>query len=398
MGLQLTRDVRGAERMAGDGEGSIVDYASTVWRRRWMIATLGVVALVIAFVITMLLPKTYDSVATVLAPKEGAAGGLLPGLTASSGLLQQVVGLSLPSLTPNRDLLISVLRSRTIADSVVTKFDLQQRYRERYREDAINRLRRMTAVSLTKEGVIAVRVEDTDAARAAEMANYYVDLLDRLVAQYSRGEAGRQRGFLTSQLASAKTDLDTAEEELRRFQEKNRAIVLQEQTKGAIEAAARLKGEIIAAEVQLQAMRNFATEANPEIVQLRRRIDEMKRQLGQMQYGDGSAPTPNAGRRDFSVPFAKVPEVGLELARLTREVRIQETLVTLLTQQGEQARLVEAKDVPVVQVLDRAVPSERPIRPRVAVNIAVSVAGSLLLGVFLALFLDSSSRWRAASR
>jgi tyrosine-protein kinase Etk/Wzc len=398
MGLQLTRDVRGAERMAGDGEGSIVDYASTVWRRRWMIATLGVVALVIAFVISMLLPKTYDSVATVLAPKEGAASGLLPGLTASSGLLQQVVGLSLPSLTPNRDLLISVLRSRTIADSVVTKFDLQQRYRERYREDAINRLRRMTAVSLTKEGVIAVRVEDTDAARAAEMANYYVDLLDRLVAQYSRGEAGRQRGFLTSQLASAKTDLDTAEEELRRFQEKNRAIVLQEQTKGAIEAAARLKGEIIAAEVQLQAMRNFATEANPEIVQLRRRIDEMKRQLGQMQYGDGSAPTPNAGRRDFSVPFAKVPEVGLELARLTREVRIQETLVTLLTQQGEQARLVEAKDVPVVQVLDRAVPSERPIRPRVAVNVAVSVAGSLLLGVFLALFLDSSSRWRAASR
>lgn len=398
MGLQLTRDMRGAERMAGDGEGSIVDYASAVWRRRWMIATLCVVALLLAFVISMLLPKTYDSVATVLAPKEGAAGGLLPGLTASSGLLQQVVGLSLPSLTPNRDLLISVLRSRTIADSVVAKFDLQQRYRERYREDAINRLRRVTTVSLTKEGVIAVRVEDTDATGAAEMANYYVELLDRLVAQYSRGEAGRQRGFLTAQLASAKADLDTAEEELRRFQEKNRAIVLQEQTKGAIEAAARLKGEIIAGEVQLQALRNFATEANPEIVLLRRRIDEMKRQLGQMQYGDGSAPTPNAGRRDFSVPFAKVPEVGLELARLTREVKIQETLVTLLTQQGEQARLVEAKDVPVVQVLDRAVPSERPIRPRVAVNIAVSVAGSLLLGVFLALFLDSSRRWRAASR
>ena len=398
MGLQLTRDMRGAERMAGDGEGSIVDYASAVWRRRWMIATLCVVALLLAFVISILLPKTYDSVATVLAPKEGAAGGLLPGLTASSGLLQQVVGLSLPSLTPNRDLLISVLRSRTIADSVVAKFDLQQRYRERYREDAINRLRRVTTVSLTKEGVIAVRVEDTDATGAAEMANYYVELLDRLVAQYSRGEAGRQRGFLTVQLASAKADLDTAEEELRRFQEKNRAIVLQEQTKGAIEAAARLKGEIIAGEVQLQALRNFATEANPEIVLLRRRIDEMKRQLGQMQYGDGSAPTPNAGRRDFSVPFAKVPEVGLELARLTREVRIQETLVTLLTQQGEQARLVEAKDVPVVQVLDRAVPSERPIRPRVAVNIAVSVAGSLLLGVFLALFLDSSRRWRAASR
>jgi capsular polysaccharide biosynthesis protein len=384
---------------ATEDEVSLVDHALVVWRSRWMIATLCVIALAGAFVVSTLLPKTYESTATVLAPKEGPTGSLLGGLTASAGLLQQVVGPSLPSLTPNRDLLISVLKSRTIADSVVTRFDLQQRYRERYLEDAINRLRRVTSVSLTKEGVVAVKVEDSDAARAAEMANYYVELLDRLVTQYSRGEAGRQRGFLTTQLANAKVDLDTAEQELRRFQERNRAIVLQEQTKGAIEAAARLKGEIIAAEVQLQAMRNFATEANPEIVLLRRRIDEMKRQLAQMQYGDGTAaPAADGARRDFSVPFSKVPEVGLELARLTRDVKIQETLVTLLTQQNEQARLVEAKDVPVVQVLDRAVPAERPVRPRTAVNVAVAVAASLLLGVFLALFIESSSRRRAAGR
>jgi tyrosine-protein kinase Etk/Wzc len=384
---------------AGEDEVSLVDYALVVWRSRWMIATLCVIALAGAFVMSTLLPKTYESTATVLAPKEGPTGSLLGGLAASAGLFQQVVGPSLPSLTPNRDLLISVLKSRTIADAVVTRFNLQQRYRERYREDAINRLRRVTTVSLTKEGVVAVKIEDSEATQAAEMANYYVELLDRLVAQYSRGEAGRQRGFLTAQLASAKVDLDTAEQELRRFQERNRAIVLQEQTKGAIEAAARLKGEIIAAEVQLQAMRNFATEANPEIVILRRRLDEMKRQLAQMQYGDGTAaPVADGARRDFSVPFAKVPEVGLELARLTRDVKIQETLVTLLTQHGEQARLVEAKDVPVVQVLDRAVPAERPVRPRTAVNVAVAVAASLLIGVFLALFIDSSKRRPAAVR
>src|SRR5439155_11519700 len=102
--------------------------------------------------------------------------------------------------------------------------------------------------------------------------------------------------------------------------------------------------------------------------------------------------------RDFIVPFSKVPEVGLELARLTRDVKIQETLVTLLTQQVEQARLVEAKDVPVVQVLDRAVPAERPVRPRIAVNVAVAGAGGLLVGVFLALCLDSLKRGAAPSR
>jgi uncharacterized protein involved in exopolysaccharide biosynthesis len=219
-----------------------------------------------------------------------------------------------------------------------------------------------------------------------------MELLDQLVARFSTGEAGRQRGYLTEQLAKAKVGLDVAEESLRRFQEQNRAIVLQEQTKGAIEAAARLKGEIMAAEVQFQVMRNFATENNPEMVTLRRRIDEMNRQLVQMQYGETVSRSAGTSRRDFNVPFAKVPEVGLELARLTRDLKIQETLVTLLTQQAEQARLMEAKDMPVVQVLDRAVPGERPVRPRVAVNVAVAGLAGLFVGILLAIVLDSLGR------
>src|SRR5206468_9109438 len=132
----------------------------------------------------------------------------------------------------------------------------------------------------------------------------------RFVAKHSSGNAGRQRGFLTEQLARARVDLDAAEDVLKRFQERNRAVALQDQTRGAIDAAARLKGEIIAAEVQLQVMRNFATEANPEVVALRRRVDEMTRQLARMQYGDGAAQRRES--RDFAVPFARVPEIGLE--------------------------------------------------------------------------------------
>jgi uncharacterized protein involved in exopolysaccharide biosynthesis len=166
--------------------------------------------------------------------------------------------------------------------------------------------------------------------------------------------------------------------------------VLQEQTRGAIEAAARLKGEMMAAQVQLQVMRNFATDANPELVALRRRIEEMNRHLTQMQYGDGEArqPVDRGERRDFTVPFARVPELGLELARLTREVKIQETLVTLLTQQVEQARITEAKDLPIVQVLDQAVPADRHSRPRLGLNLIISGATSLFCGIFLAFVVE----------
>jgi uncharacterized protein involved in exopolysaccharide biosynthesis len=250
-------------------------------------------------------------------------------------------------------------------------------------------------VTLTREGVIVITAEDIHPQTAADIANFFVSELDRLVAKYGTSEAGRQREFIAEQLVRARAQLSATEDGLRRFQERNRAVVLQEQTRGAIEAAARLKGEIIASEVQLQVMRQFATEANPEVLALRRRAEEMKRQLAQMEYGDG-VPRPQAApmgeRRDFTVPFAKMPEVGLELARLMRDVKIQETLVTLLTQQLEQARISEAKDLPIVQVLDHAVPSERHVKPRVRVNLVVSAIASLLAGIGVALLLQRVRR------
>jgi len=226
---------------------------------------------------------------------------------------------------------------------------------------------------------------------AADVANFFVEQLDRLAGRYGMGEAGHQRIFLSEQLARAKVDLDSAEQKLRRFQERNRAVALQEQTRGAIEAAARLKGEIAAAEVQLQVVRNFATEVNPDVIALRRRIEEMRRQLGQMQYGDQLAiatALPEQDRRDFTVPFPRLPEVGLELARLTRDVKVQETLVTLLIQQVEHARIAEAKDLPVVQVLDRAVPAQRHAKPRLMVNLAIAAVASLFSGIFFAFLLE----------
>jgi uncharacterized protein involved in exopolysaccharide biosynthesis len=363
---------------------SLVDYALVIWRYRWLVLGLCLVTVLTTFVVTVRKPRIYESTATLLTPKEGVSGFTVPAP------LQQLPGL--PSLTPNRDMTVSILKSRRVAQAVVERFGLQERHRARYLEDAINGLQGVTNISLSSQGVISVKVEDTDPGLAAEMANFYVEQLDRLVAQYGTGEAGRQRVFLTEQVARAKTDLGGAEEALRRFQERNRAIALLDQTRGAIAAAAELKGQIMAAEVQLQVMRNFATEANPEMVALRRRIEEMKRQLAQMQYGEDVArlgsPGPGRDRRDFTVPFPRVPEVGLELARLTRDVKVQETAVSLLTQQLEQVKIAEARDLPIVQVLDRAVPAERHSKPRLRDNLAIAGVTSLFVGIFLAFFLE----------
>jgi tyrosine-protein kinase Etk/Wzc len=381
------------------GEMTFGDLTSMVWRQRWVVIALCVVASVGTYGVSRLLPKWYESTATLVTPKEGS-GGVLGGLLAS-GMLQQNPGVAMPtvpSFTPNRDLLIGVLKSRTIAQAVVERFGLQARYRASYPDDAVTQLRDRTTIATSREGVISVKVEDRDPATAAAIANYYIELLDQQIARYGTGEASRQRMFLTGQLARGRVDLDAAEQSLRRFQEQNRAIVLQDQTKGAIEAAARLKGEIMAAEVQLQVMRNFATEANPEIVALRRRIDEMNRQYAQMQFGERSVPDGRTQKGDFMVPFARVPELGLELVKRAREVKIQEVLVTLLTQQLEQARIAEARDTPVVQVLDRAVPAARYSRPRAARNGAIAGVIMLVLGVGLAVMLENNASRRFGKR
>lgn len=376
-------------RLRNEDEVALLEFVFVVWRYRWLIVGLCLATTLITLGMTIRSPKIYDSTATLLTPREGGGGVLFGGLAAASGLLQQLPGVSVPSLTPNRDMLVSILRSRTVAKAVVERFGLEQQYRARYLEDAIHRLQGTTNISISKEGVISIKVEDTDPSRAADIANFYIERVDRLVRQYGVGEAGRQRAFVSDQVARAKVALDAAEESLRGFQERNRAVALQDQTRGAIEAAARLKGEIMAAEVQLQVMRNFATEANPEVVVMRQRVEELRRQLAQMQYGDGVQPSSAAregrGRRDFTaMALPRVPEIGLELARLTRDVKVHETLVILLTQQLEQAKLAEAKDLPIVQVLDYAVPAVRPSKPRLRLNLAIAGVTSLLGGIFLA--------------
>lgn len=369
----------------GDADGArLRDLVAAISRHRLLAFCVFTAVVYTTGVVTMLLPKRYEATASVLAREGGGgASGLLSGLAATA--LQQLPGASVPSLTPNRDMIVGVLKSRTVAQAIVDRFRLMTHYKSKFPEDAVRDLVGNTRISPSREGVVSITVEDTDPYLAADIANFYVDQLDRRVLQLGSGEAGRQRIFIAEQLARAKSQLDLSDQALRRVQERNQAVVLAEQTRGQIDAAGRLKGEIIAAEVQLQVLRNFATEANPDVVALTRRVAEMKRQLAQMEYGDGRA---RIGRPDFYVPFAKVPQVGLELARLTREVKVQETVVTLLTQQLEQAKIAEAKDVPAVLVLDRAVPAQRHSKPKTLLNLAIAGVVGLGVAVFLAFAVD----------
>jgi uncharacterized protein involved in exopolysaccharide biosynthesis len=391
-----------------DDEVNLLDYWRVLRKRGWMIFGLAFASVfATGYYSYFIATKIYESKAAILAPKEssgGGASGLASLLTSSAGgqalggFGGGLGGLFLGGGT-NRDAFIAILKSRTMAEEIVSRFNLKEYYEKKFTEDAIRALQEVTDISVSKEGVISVRVEDKDPKLAADIANIYVTNLDRLFAKLGTTDASRQRRFVAERLDKTEKGLSQAEGALRRFQEKNKAIVLTEQSKSAIEAAAKVRGQIAAAEVQLEVTRGFATENNPDVLALKRQIGEMKRQLARMEYGKGLELSPEnmdggQDKQEFQVPFTKVPELGMELVRLMRELKIQETMFNLLTAQYEQAKISEARDTPNVQVLDRAIPAERKSKPKTTINMAIAGVLSLFVGIFLAFFLEYLERMR----
>ncbi|KYK32161.1 MAG: hypothetical protein AYK18_16215 [Theionarchaea archaeon DG-70] len=239
---------------------------------------------------------------------------------------------------------------------------------------------------MSSEGIVSISVTVPTRELSAEIANTFVEVNRETTMTMGK----RQRVFLEERLREVEQSLSEAENALKSFQEKHRTVSLTEELTQAIEAAARLKAEIVAREIRLGVLKRYATEDNPQITQLSSEIGEFRRELRKMEYGGGSKQEASSLEfgAGFSVPFAKLPEVGLELARLMRETKIQEGVYALLTQQYEQAKIAEVKDTPTIQILDRAVPPERrsfPQRRRI-----VMIAGilSLFAGVGVAFFMQ----------
>jgi len=183
-----------------------------------------------------------------------------------------------------------------------------------------------------------------------------------------------------------------AEDALRDFQAKNKTVAVEAQAKVMIEAAAIIQGQITAQEVQLQVMGSYLSPENPDIARIRSNVAELKKQLATMGTGRDSKGVLSGER--LHPAMVAVPDLALQFGRLFRQVKVQETLFTLLTSQHEQAKIAEARDTPTVQVLDPAVPADKRTRPRVLLNVAVAGVLAFVVSIFVAFFLDYRARVR----
>jgi uncharacterized protein involved in exopolysaccharide biosynthesis len=252
--------------------------------------------------------------------------------------------------------------------------------------DARKRLASLSSIAAGKDSLIKISVDDLDRKRAAALANAYVDELYKQTNRLALTESAQRRLFFERQLAAERNALATAEAALKATQERTGVLHVSAQVEAVIRSIAQMRAEISGREVALQSLKTGATDRNPEVVRQETELAALRVQLLKLE---ASAAGHRAG--DPSIPASRVPEVGLEYMRALRELKYHETLFELLTRQYEMARIDEAKESPLIQVVDPAVPPERKSWPPRALFV---IAGTLGFGLVGCVFAFAGMRFR----
>ncbi len=369
---------------AAEERGGYRWLAVPVIRERKFVALFVAVCTVIALIVVFLLPKEYAARAVVMPPtqNQGSMSSMLLGQLGSlAGMGAKDLGLKNPT-----DLYIGILHSRTTADALISQFHLQNVYRKSHMTDVRKKLKDNTEVVATKESMISITVTDHDPQRATDLANAYVKELQSRSNTLAVTEAAQRRVFYEQQLLQAKNQLADAEVAMKQTQEKTGVLEINTQSRAIIEAIANVKAEIAAKEVRIQSMRAYVTEQNPELQAQEQQLAALQTQQDKMLKQQPQT------EGDIAIPSRSIPTVGLEYIRRYRDVKYYETVYGLIAKQYEMARMDEAKEGGLVQVVDNAVIPDKKSWPPRLIIVVLSMLAAFLLASGWAIGRDASIR------
>jgi tyrosine-protein kinase Etk/Wzc len=361
-------------------EISLLDLLIVLAEHKRLIFFITAIFALLAIVISFLLPVRYTATVTLLTPQQNTSiGAALASQLGSLGGMAALAGGGLGLKNPN-DMFVGMLKSRTVEDAMVQHFELMQEYHKRYLSDARKAFEKHADVDGSgKDGLIRVSVEDRDPDRAAKLANGYVDQFRNLSQHLAITEASQRRLFFEQELEQAKDNLANAEEALKATEQKTGLIQLDSQARALIESAATLRAQITAREVQIQGMQTYATGENAQLIQAQRELDSLRAQLTKL----GGSESSTGG--ELIVPKGLVPEAGLEYARKLRDVKYNETIFDILARQFEVAKLDEAKQGALIQVVDPAIAPDKRSFPKRGLIVLGATALGFFFGVSIAL-------------
>ncbi len=358
---------------AGDeDEINLLELVRIVVRRKMLIIKICSVAVVLSVCFSLAMSNIYTATSNIYPPPRENPNSAFTSLIAQTGSIQSALG----GMSGSTDLYMAILKSRSVADAVVKRLDLQKDEDKTLTLEAA-RKRVEAAVKFTagKDGVITVAASSKYPQKAAQLANTFVnEMIIRSVQLYVT-KAGSERYFLEKRIEVVKVELKHTENALKAFQEQHKTIKADSQAAVAIEGIARIKAEIVGMEVQLASLRNSRTDENYDVKELQSAIARLKGQL--------STQTGSGGGDNIIPATGNVPELGLEYLRKLRDVKIQEAIFEQLTKQYESAKINEAKEFSPVQILDEAVAPLKKSKPKRAIIVLVSTFSAFIISLVI---------------
>ena len=362
-----------------DDEISLLDLAIVLAKFKKLILGLPVLVGVLTVGATLLMTPIFTATTAILPPQQSQSGAsaLLGQLGGLAGIAGAAAGIKNPS-----DLYVGMLKSRTVADAMIARFDLVNYYEDEFAEDARKSLENVSSFTAGKDGIITISVDDKDPELAAKMANAYVEELNRLTEVLAVTEASQKRLFFERQMVDARDRLVAAEIEARSAMERGGLASIDAQGQAMIGVTARLRGQISVKEVEIGAMRAFAAEENPRLKAAQQELLALQTELARIE-GASALREGQAGAESSA---------GATNLQLLRNVKYYETLYQMLAQQFELAKIEEAKDSALIQVLDTAIPPERKSKPKRALIVILAVLAAGFVAVLIAFMKEAALR------
>ncbi len=374
---------------------SILDFFSVITKYRRFLVWFILLATFITAVVAFFSPKWYKATASVF-PAEQAS--MFPELEGISSIVKSFSGSKkLGGLTGpvETDRYIAILKSSRVLSAVIDKFDLTHVYNTATSSYVVERttkeLVENTDLIVQDEGNLTISVYDKDPKRAAEMANYYVELLNQTNSELLVQNAKGNREFIEQRYQKNLEDLHKSEEAMKSFQTKYGVIAVPEQMDATIKAGAELYGKLAAKEVELDVLKRTTSETHPSVVAADVEVQEMKKKLREMNAGSITA----GDDMKVLVPFKQAPELAAQYIRLYRDLQIQNKTLEFIVPIYEQAKIEEQRNTPSVVVLDHAGVPERKAKPKVSLYTLIAFVVSTLLSLLVVFSVEGVSRVRS---
>jgi len=362
-----------------DDEINLLDYLIVLLKRKRLIFSITFGVVIITAIYSSVLPPIYKAETRILPPQQsstGSAAQLISQLGGAAGLLGGA------GIKSSSDLYMGLMKSRPVLDRIIDRFKLMELYKSKSREDArLDLAGTIKSQDDKKSGIITVGVENKDPKLAADLANAFIEELRIFNKGLAVTEASQRRLFFEEQLKDAKESLVKAEESMRGFQERTGAIKIDVQATAVFESIAKLRAQIAAKEVQLKVIRTYATSQNPDLQNVDEELKGLKIELGKLESRGGSG-------YNTLMPTGRVPSIGTEYVRKVRDLKFNETLYELLLKQYEAAKLDEARDATVIQVIEKAIPPEYRIKPKRRQMVMIAAVTGFFFSIFAAFFME----------